>query len=111
MGYRDLQHWLENENHVYVGRDMTKHIPGAKGSIYGNPFTQKDGTLQERIEKYENHLTSSPHLMSSLPELKGKVLGCWCHPNSCHAHIIAKHVDLLPEVSGEKEKEKEEKEE
>ena len=51
MGYRDLEHWLEvcsssssccyrcsciyflyfqNKNHVYVGRDMTKYIPGAK---------------------------------------------------------------------------------
>jgi len=23
-------------------------------------------------------------------ELKGKVLGCWCHPKECHGDVLAR---------------------
>jgi hypothetical protein len=28
-----------------------------------------------------------------MPALRGKVLGCWCHPHECHGHVIAEIVD------------------
>jgi hypothetical protein len=34
-------------------------------------------------------------LLSDLKELKGKVLGCWCHPKGCHGHVLAKLVNNL----------------
>ena len=69
---------------VYIGR----------GSKWGNPFVLgKDGNREEVIDKYEEYLLSSPHLLVALPELKDKVLGCWCKPKACHGDILAKHVE------------------
>lgn len=70
---------------VYIGR------PG----IWGNPYEiGKDGTREEVIAKYEAHLLSSPELMARLPELRGKVLGCWCAPQACHGDVLAKYADM-----------------
>jgi hypothetical protein len=65
---------------VYIGRP----------SKWGNPFEiGKDGTREEVILKYRYYVTHNPELMASLPELKGKVLGCWCSPNKCHGDVLA----------------------
>ena len=64
---------------IYIGRP----------SKWGNPFTiGRDGTREEVIEKYRVWLLKQPHLLSSLHELRGKVLGCWCSPNKCHGDIL-----------------------
>jgi hypothetical protein len=56
---------------VYVGR--------GRGSRWGNPFkSPDDGTREEVIAKYERWLLNQPELVAALPELRGKVLGCWC---------------------------------
>jgi len=26
--------------------------------------------------------------MAALPELRGKVLGCWCAPKACHGDVL-----------------------
>ena len=66
---------------IYVGRP-TK---------WGNPYIiGKDGDRDEVLRKYEEWLKSSPSLLSALPELRGKVLACWCAPMKCHADILAK---------------------
>ena len=49
---------------------------------WGNPFKEgRDGTRDEVIAKYEAWIKTQPALMAALPELRGKVLGCWCAPN------------------------------
>lgn len=64
---------------VYIGRP----------SKWGNPFISGvDGTRSEVIEKYRQHLYSSPELMDSLHELVGKDLVCWCKPKACHGDVI-----------------------
>lgn len=64
---------------VYVGRP----------SKWGNPFTiGKDGTRAEVIEKFEDYIQNEPVLLSHLHELKGKTLGCWCKPASCHGDVL-----------------------
>jgi len=76
---------------VYVGR----------GSKWGNPYSHKEGTLAEEVvdsrseavKKYEEYLLSNDELMSSLSELKGKTLGCWCKPKSCHGDILLKYAN------------------
>jgi len=66
---------------TYVGRP-TK---------WGNPFViGKHGDRDEVIRKYERWIKGNPQLMAALPELKGKVLGCWCAPLSCHADVLAR---------------------
>lgn len=68
--------------HVYIGR------PGP----WGNPFIiGKDGTRFEIVEKYETWLRRQEGLLKAAKiALKGKVLGCHCHPLLCHGHILAK---------------------
>lgn len=82
---------------VYIGR----------GSKWGNPFTFKSGTQakwvvgsrEECIQAFEDWITKGDgqHLLKDLPELKGKVLGCFCKPQACHGDVLAKLVNSLPE--------------
>jgi len=74
---------------VYIGRP----------SKWGNPFTiGKDGTRAQVIERYEEYLLGSPDLMAALPELMGRVLGCWCAPKPCHGDILARYADAPENV-------------
>lgn len=64
---------------VYVGRP-TK---------WGNPFViGRDGTREEVIAKYEDYLRNRLDLWMALPDLRGKVLACWCAPLPCHADVL-----------------------
>ena len=72
---------------VYIGRAARG---GYKKSIWHNPFkVGGDGMRQEVIAKYERYLLEDrPDLMCRLPELQGKVLGCWCAPKPCHGNVL-----------------------
>lgn len=69
-------------------------------TMWGNPYSHKDGTLakfkvktrKESIEKYREYILMNKELLEKLPELRGKVLGCWCKPLACHGDIL---VELL----------------
>lgn len=62
---------------------------------WGNPFRiGKDGNREEVIRKYEAWLAGQPDLMSSIPELRGKTLGCWCAPRACHGDVLARLANL-----------------
>lgn len=66
---------------VYIGRP----------SKWGNPFVLgKDGPRSEVIRKYEDWLLAQPELIAALPELRGKILGCWCSPAACHGEVLAR---------------------
>lgn len=97
LGYRDLQDWLKNENHVYIGRNMSNYVPGATQSKWHNPFKIKDfdtglpSVVDPRaavIEAYRDYILKDDILMSQILELKGKILGCWCKPLACHGDIL-----------------------
>lgn len=72
---------------VYIGGKTPRYnMPESK---WHNPFKiDRDGTREEVIEKYRQYLLSNPALMACLPELKGKVLGCWCSPKACHGDVL-----------------------
>jgi hypothetical protein len=60
-------------------------------TVWGNPFRiGQAGTREEVIAAYEAHLRFSPELRRRLPELRGKVLGCWCAPEPCHGDVLAR---------------------
>ncbi len=66
---------------IYIGRP----------SKWGNPFViGKDGNRDEVIAKYAEWIKTQPELMAALPELKDKILGCWCRPYKCHGDVLAK---------------------
>jgi hypothetical protein len=79
---------------VYIGR------PGP----WGNPFSHLPGTLarfrvssrEEAVSQFRDWFQAQPDLVARAKrELKGKVLGCWCKPSSCHGDVIAAVVDGL----------------
>jgi hypothetical protein len=68
---------------VYIGRP----------SQWGNPFAiGRDGTREEVIAKYRAYILNRPDLLAQLPSLRGKRLGCFCAPRSCHGDVL---VELL----------------
>jgi len=75
---------------VYIGRP----------SKWGNPFRiGPDGDRKEVIEKYRVWIAEQPELLKSLPELKGKRLGCYCKPMPCHGDVLAGLVDQEKSIS------------
>lgn len=71
---------------VYCGRPK-RGLP----LNWGNQFEiGKDGTREEVIQKYIDNF--SDRLRNRLPELKDKVLACWCEPLDCHCHFLAGEV-------------------
>lgn len=94
LGYKDLDDWLAaSDNHLYVGRDMTRYVKAAKGSKWGNPFKLDTYGNLTNLEKYEEYVRNTPELINSIQELDDKILGCWCFPDSCHAEVLIKLVE------------------
>ncbi|MCB0667109.1 MAG: DUF4326 domain-containing protein [Saprospiraceae bacterium] len=92
QGYSDLTHWLENPDHIYVGRAV-RYVTGAKKSKWANPFSKKKYGHQRCVEMYEEYIRNQPELLADISELKNKVLGCWCKPGPCHGDILARLAD------------------
>jgi hypothetical protein len=74
---------------VYIGRP----------SIWANPFSHRPSsypgvirvaTRMEAIERHAEWIMTQHHLLDRLPELCGKVLGCWCSPLKCHGHTLVR---------------------
>lgn len=75
---------------VYIGR--------GRGSQWGNPFSHQEGTQarfkvdtrEQAIVQFREWLLRQPELVERAKrELRGKVLGCWCHPKACHGDVLA----------------------
>jgi hypothetical protein len=79
---------------VYIGRSA-----GLRGK-WGNPFEiGRDGTREEVIERYAAWIVTQPTLVEALPELEGKILGCWCAPKACHGDVLLELVAALDGAS------------
>lgn len=87
--------WAEavaNGTAVYVGRACARF----KGSPFGNPWKVGPGVPRgEAIKLYCQwaagtlaHPKGKPFPHDQLESLRGKVLGCWCHPAQCHGGIL-----------------------
>lgn len=72
---------------VYIGR----------GTKWGNPY--KDMPRAQAIELhrvlFKQQIKDGIITIDDLLELKGKRLGCSCHPKPCHGDIIARAVNKL----------------
>ena len=92
-----LSEWLADPRHIYVGPGNSE-IPKSKWS---NPFNVGiDGSLEEVLTKYRDHITSAPIMFNELGSLRGKVLGCHCDISissvfCCHAQILQELVGNL----------------
>ena len=78
-------HCKRSHYDVYIGR------PGK----WGNPFVVgKDGDRETVVSKYREWIQTQPELLASLPELQGKILGCWCAPKACHGDVLAELANI-----------------
>lgn len=69
---------------VYVGRP----------SVWGNPFVVNGMFSRTRaIAAFEAWIKEKPELLARLHELRGKRLGCYCKPLSCHGDVLARLAD------------------
>jgi hypothetical protein len=84
---------------VYIGRACNKGGWNLPESIWKNPYTiSKCGSADEAVRLYREYLKSNKELLSHLPDLKGKVLGCWCKPGICHGDVLVELVNELTDV-------------
>ena len=92
---------MKDPNNVYIGRKGIVFVPREDGgkerwpkqdSPFCNPFkVGRDGTREETRIKFKNHIeTKIKEDPTFLNELKGKNLGCWCKPKSCHGDQLLK---------------------
>jgi hypothetical protein len=88
---------------IYIGREYKKNGWNLACSKWHNPFSIQScgGDINKCLQTYRKYLMhpKQAHLIRSLPELRGKILGCWCkhRPNaSCHGDIL---VQLLNETT------------
>ena len=92
---KQIVHCKKEPFDVYIGRP----------SIWGNPFTHIAdrhtsaefivSSREEAIARYRDYVLGDAFLMSKLPSLKGRVLGCWCDPLPCHGQVL---LDLIEEL-------------
>lgn len=74
--------WAESKGkYVYVGR----------GTKWGNPFKLPvDGDRDRVCDCYAKHYVPlKPSILNDIESLTGKVLGCYCSPERCHADRLA----------------------
>ena len=95
--YNNLQEWINDPNNFYIGRAGIVFINNKRfppyNSVFANPFKIGiDGTRSDVIHKYKNYiinkLDTDHTLLNTLLSLKNKNLGCWCHPEPCHGHVL-----------------------
>ncbi len=82
---------FKNKNDVYIGRQNSFSPVAKTCSKWHNPFTLKSCNDDRDLclSKYKEYVLSRQDLMSALPELYGKRLGCWCYPLPCHGNVLA----------------------
>ena len=72
--------WAEAEG-LYVRID--------RRSEWGNPYEiGEDGDRKSVIDSFKIYISRKLGLQKRAVELRGKVLGCWCYPDSCHGDTL-----------------------
>lgn len=94
LGYKDLEDWLKDPNHIYIGRNMALYVKGATHSKWANKYSVKKYGRDRCLELYKEYVLQNKKLMDSLNELEGKVLGCWCSPERCHGDILVELINF-----------------
>jgi len=109
---------------VYIGDRVNRGGHNLPQSPWYNPFKvdsngkYRDGTIDQVLDKYEQYLHGGAvenykgevfdgrGMAERLPELRDKVLGCWCagkrgasgrltadEPHYCHGQILLRHLE------------------
>lgn len=83
----DSPEWREAER-AKQGNYIGPRTPTRQASMWTSPIPM-DGT-EGSLRKYLTWLLNEPIVLSKVPELRGKVLGCTCAPGvPCHGRVLA----------------------
>ena len=92
----DVYAWIEAGG-VYVGREIDNGTFKHEGSRWGNPHTIREHKSRKKVVKmFRESITKNDELMKDIGELKGKVLGCFCSPEQCHAEVLHELAGNIP---------------
>ena len=108
LGHASLEEWVKAapDQNKYIGRNMVFYVgPVATASKWANPFTVKKYGREKSLELYREWIKTGVNpvngkrrkegpLVSEIEELRGKTLGCWCKPETCHGDVL---LELLAE--------------
>lgn len=88
----DLIAWGRANNClVYIGRKSVKHgLPESKWANRNIMLNNHAGRDRDHVcERFAEDLAGNAELMAALPELRAKVLACYCYPARCHGDHLA----------------------
>lgn len=94
LGYKNLEHWLEDPTHCYQGRDMTFYVKGANAGILANPYPVKKYGIQESLRLFREYYRQTPELQEEYERVKDKDVGCYCKIDEtnnnlqCHLEVV-----------------------
>jgi hypothetical protein len=88
-----------NPNDVYIGRFHTSQYGFFPKSKWHNPFAEADYDRNTAVQAYRKYIHERPELLSALPELEGKCLGCWCKPLPCHGDVLIELLNKLKKLT------------
>lgn len=88
------------------GRHMASTPIGKRGWL-GNPFVVGLNGVADAIAAFRvafsRRVDSDPRFREAVLELRGRRLACFCHPEPCHADVIAEWIDAqsIDEATGD----------
>ncbi len=79
---------------VYIGR-----AGHGQDGCFGNPFNEpnRDESIKKFREYFYDRIKHDKIFRQKVQSLKGKTLGCFCRPKSCHGDIYVEYLENLPE--------------
>lgn len=88
---------LKEDYDIYIGR-----AGKGQSGYFGNPYrVDQDGTREEVIALFKEHfewrIAHDSTYHQRVHSLQGKVLGCFCKPDSCHGDIYVEHLTVCKE--------------
>ena len=90
-GHTQVANIARDKTLIAIATQEGLYVRIDRRTAWGNPFILgKDGDRGTVIEKYANYLTKNPSLKNKSQDLRGKLLGCWCYPEDCHANVLIK---------------------
>lgn len=83
---------------IKIGRNSKGEVPPIpEPGCFGNPFHVAEYGREGAIAMYRDHfykrIVEDPEFEAAILALKGKKLGCFCKPLSCHGDIIKEWLD------------------
>lgn len=82
---------------VNIGRSYNRRY-GLPQCGWGNRFLlrgKSEAAREAVCAAHERWLAGRPELLERLPELRGKVLCCYCHPLRCHGEALIARLSRL----------------